>query len=180
MRSKYDKTDRKIKRALIEVYPKRNIQHITIDVICRKADIHRNTFYTHFENIDCLIDNIIADYYKGINKYNYADSIDIQEKDLKNRKIIAMTNLMQYHSENKNIYLTLFSPSSKYWLRYKEAVKRDLICAQDKCGYKFGTLQNYVTDMNVAAIIETTYKWLTVGKAKAEDIASMLVNTLQI
>lgn len=55
------KTKRSLKAALIEMLAKEDFEHISITELCRKADISRITFYSHYSDKYALLDDIFND-----------------------------------------------------------------------------------------------------------------------
>ena len=66
------KTKRSLKDALIEMLAREDFEHISITELCRRADISRITFYSHYSDKYALLDDIFndmlsigtADYYR--------------------------------------------------------------------------------------------------------------------
>lgn len=59
------KTEKELQTALIELMREKELKDITVGELTEKADIHRATFYTHYEDIYALYDEIergILDY----------------------------------------------------------------------------------------------------------------------
>ncbi len=55
------KTRRCLKSALIEMLAKEDFEHISITELCRRADISRITFYSHYSDKYALLDDIFND-----------------------------------------------------------------------------------------------------------------------
>ncbi|MDG5855628.1 TetR/AcrR family transcriptional regulator [Clostridium beijerinckii] len=69
----YEKADRRvkytkmiIKNSLLELMKERPISKVTVTDICKKADINRNTFYSHYANQFELLSNIEGELYEEI------------------------------------------------------------------------------------------------------------------
>ncbi len=60
--SRYEKastrTERSIQEAYWDIYEKEDSQKITVDEVCKKAGIHRSTFYYHFKSVDSILESI--------------------------------------------------------------------------------------------------------------------------
>lgn len=62
------KTDRELQKALISLMKEKELKDITVRELAQKADVHRATFYTHYEDIydlyrqieDCATDYICS------------------------------------------------------------------------------------------------------------------------
>lgn len=55
------KTQKSIKRALIELIEEKDVFQITVKELSEKADINRKTFYSHYRNIDDIFNAIDQD-----------------------------------------------------------------------------------------------------------------------
>lgn len=50
-----------LKSAFLELFKRRDPENISIVDLCRKAGVHRSTFYAHYEIIDQLIHEVLRD-----------------------------------------------------------------------------------------------------------------------
>lgn len=73
---------KKIKNSLIELLEIKSITEITIKELCEHADINRGTFYTHYTNLNDLVDKLEDDVIEmiitntdisNLQSYNYRD-----------------------------------------------------------------------------------------------------------
>ncbi len=72
------KTKRSLKTTLIEMLAKEDFEHISITELCRKADVSRITFYSHYNDNYALLADIFEDmlrigtedYYRRQREYN--------------------------------------------------------------------------------------------------------------
>lgn len=55
------KTKRNLKEALIAMLAKEDFEHISITELCRKAEVSRITFYSHYSDKYALLDDIFND-----------------------------------------------------------------------------------------------------------------------
>ena len=55
------KTKRSLKAAMTEMLGKEDFEHISITELCRKAEISRITFYSHYSDKYALLDDIFND-----------------------------------------------------------------------------------------------------------------------
>ncbi|HJB15429.1 MAG TPA: TetR/AcrR family transcriptional regulator [Candidatus Blautia excrementipullorum] len=58
------KTKRSLKKTLTEMLGKENFEHISITELCRKAEVSRITFYSHYSDKYALLDDIFSDMIK--------------------------------------------------------------------------------------------------------------------
>lgn len=77
------KTKKSLKNAMIEMLGKKDFEHITITELCRKAEVSRITFYSHYNDKYALLDDIFedmlqigtADYYRRQKENNPAGKL---------------------------------------------------------------------------------------------------------
>ena len=78
------KTKRSLKTALIDMLAKEDFEHISITELCRRADVSRITFYSHYNDKYALLDDIFEDmlrigtedYYRRQREYNPTGKLD--------------------------------------------------------------------------------------------------------
>lgn len=58
------KTEAQLRKGLLELLKKKNIQDITVKELVDTVDINRSTFYLHYKDIYDLLEKIEADYFK--------------------------------------------------------------------------------------------------------------------
>lgn len=58
------KTKRSLKKALTDMLEKEDFEHISITELCRKAEVSRITFYSHYSDKYALLDDIFSDMIK--------------------------------------------------------------------------------------------------------------------
>ena len=63
-------TKKVIKESLIELLKTREIHQVTVTDICKKADINRGTFYTHYKDAFDLFQSMEDELFHQILKYH--------------------------------------------------------------------------------------------------------------
>lgn len=51
-------TKTKLRNALLELRRERRMDSITISLICERAKVNRNTFYSHYSSVEALVDEV--------------------------------------------------------------------------------------------------------------------------
>lgn len=69
-----------IKDALMELLSSKSLSEISVKEICDKADVNRSTFYSHYEDLFCLLKSIEQDFFDRL-PVNYT-TISNAQKDL--------------------------------------------------------------------------------------------------
>ena len=110
------KTKKSLKHAMIEMLAGEDFEHISITELCRKADVSRITFYSHYSDKYALLDDIFND----MLRIGMEDYYRRQEENNPSRKLAAgYVNMLdcildlyyarfdffQYTNPEKNPYL---------------------------------------------------------------------------
>ena len=103
MDARIEKTKRKIKDALFSILEKKAIADVTISEICLKARVNRNTFYSHFDTpekvLEEIMDEYLAEEYKVLNAYAATKEIVIAACEFTKKhakeNIVLLSNLSE-------------------------------------------------------------------------------------
>ncbi len=66
---RYNETKQKIKGTFLKLLKEKKANQITVTEICRGAQIHRTTFYGHYEDIPSLYQEMVGEMYQEIMGY---------------------------------------------------------------------------------------------------------------
>ncbi len=109
--SKYFSTAKKIDRALLELLEKKEFEYISVTEICRKAGVHRSTFYLHYSTVADLVNEctryIMDDFFESMPDYmnNFPDKI--KNCTLKELFLVTpeyLTPYLTYIKEHKKLF----------------------------------------------------------------------------
>lgn len=78
---KFQNTAKKMNSALIELLEEKEFSQITVLEVCKKANVNRSTFYSHYNNTYDLLEEVYVSFNKNLDKYFNADD-DLFEKDM--------------------------------------------------------------------------------------------------
>lgn len=122
----YEKADQRvrytkmvIKNSLLELMRERPISKVTVTDICRKADINRNTFYSHYANQFELLSSIEDELYEDIRQ------VAGRTMNLEGSGKLSY-EICKYIKANSNICKVLFSENGN-----KDLLKRILYISHD-------------------------------------------------
>ena len=92
---RYKMSNEKIEKAFLSLIKNNNYENITISQICKLANIHRSTFYLHYDDINDLIIKIESKFAKNmLDIFNYGTR---QNND-------AIIDMFNFVKENKLFY----------------------------------------------------------------------------
>lgn len=122
----YEKADHRvrytkmvIKNSLLELMRERSISKVTVTDICKKANINRNTFYSHYANQFELLSNIEDELYEEIRQVvEHTMNLEASEK--------LSYEICKYIKANRNICEVLFSENGD-----KDFLERILYISHD-------------------------------------------------
>lgn len=63
---RYSDTEQRIDRVFMELLEKKELKEITVSEICRRADIHRTTFYGHYTDVYDLMYKMLGRTYEKL------------------------------------------------------------------------------------------------------------------
>ncbi len=97
------KTRDRLAKALFQMASRKKLRSISISELCKKAEVNRNTFYSHYESVEALIDeiesNFIADIY---NQLNISEKTTQNVTDL----LISVLDVVKKNKEITSILLS--------------------------------------------------------------------------
>lgn len=107
-------TKKMIKDAMLELLSKKNINRISIKELCELADINRSTFYSYYDDIYSLLNEIEDELIANIpHKHELFDS------RTKNELIDIFNNYFSYIKENAYAFRILLIDSNNITFRNK-------------------------------------------------------------
>lgn len=59
-------TENKIKGVFLNLLKEKDISRISVSEICKRAEIHRTTFYVHYKDVADLMEHLVAEMYQQI------------------------------------------------------------------------------------------------------------------
>ncbi|MBD5429060.1 hypothetical protein [Lactobacillus sp.] len=114
-----------LKKALIELLIKENLTQISVKKLCQQAQIGRSTFYTYYNNIDEVLEEI---------ENNLVEQLSTKDKKItdshrnKPADFAYFTDVVDFVSEHKNeiLVLTKYNPNARFIEKWKNAIKDNL------------------------------------------------------
>lgn len=99
-------TKKIIKESLIDLLQHKEIHEVTVTDICRKSDINRGTFYTHYKDTYDLLKSLEDELFNQILEY-------IEETPVEDYKDVLLLKALELIQENKELCKILFSKQMK-------------------------------------------------------------------
>ena len=95
-------TKKIIKESLIDLLKSKKIHEVTVTDICKKSNINRGTFYTHYKDAYDLLKSIEDELFNQI-------SIYIEETPVEDYKDVLLLKALELIYDNKDLCKILFS-----------------------------------------------------------------------
>lgn len=106
------KTKDRLKNALLAILQEKGLEEVTISEICIKASVNRNTFYSHYQSVNELLEEIEAHFLEII-----LSKIHVDDESLADVSDI-LSKILECVKENKEMCQLLFSDNGdKNFLR---------------------------------------------------------------
>lgn len=177
----FTEAQRALQRAVLILYEEMEVCQISVKMLCAKANVARSTFYTYYEVVDDIMqeieDELIAQLMLINDKFSTADVITVDSLDF------FQDNLKLVLDNKKLFYLFLVKrPNNRFTQKWKRGIKYhfyyrlseskvgedkelmlELIAAQTIAAYTFWLQNPYEINLNmVKKLISDTlkiYEW---------------------
>lgn len=162
---RFRKTERKIIDAFTQLLSEKELPEITVSEICRLSNIHRTSFYLHFQDVYALMEAIedrLASYYGSLFTES-SGRYDLGERFLR---------LFQFISEHQPFYRA-------YWQRAKDLKVLDAVlpegdvrvrAAAEKYGIRSEVTLRYRQLFFKAGLAALIGCWLKRGCAETPEV----------
>lgn len=175
---KQKKTQRQIAEAYISIYEANPYAKITVSQVCKKAGVHRSTFYLHYDNIGFMLREIEDSIFEEIEKYFI--KIHLMDFDKIRREYLEGTDLDEikdFYFQNKHLLRTLLAPygSSCFFNKLKKGIVECFEWILYRSKLDMGPRQEYILSSMATGIIDILYNWLKDEDMEIEEIAKIII-----
>ena len=127
---RFIETKQNIENVFQELLKEEEVSKITVSEICRRAGIHRTTFYGHFEDVNDLMQKMIQDMYRQMMEHFIVDE-RLWLDD-------GFLNLFKLIRENKSFFKGYLESGSLQNLTFKvfpERLRNNMVYLQKEMGF---------------------------------------------
>ena len=174
---KHQNTHTKICRALLELLETTEYENITVSAICEQAQIHRTTFYSHFQNIaeilDVINDGLLE---KFFSENNFNGSLICDPNSFANNPYLILnredlSKLLAFIKSHARLYLIIATHRSilRLGLPEKDISQKIFIPSMSKVKPYTTKDLDYVFDFYVAGAQKILTKWILGNCAESEE-----------
>lgn len=169
------KTRAKLRKALFTQMQRKGVHDISVHEITDLAGLNRSTFYLHYENVESMLEQIVAeiseDFFLLIKKHLFSDHNP--------SRLNYLTELFQLHAKHSDFFLVLFgtkqeSDLSKSMESFLKKIINDLMQARNpQCRAKF----EYHFQFFAYGFKKIAIEWiLSDMRESAEEMAATTLN----
>ena len=113
------KTKRSFQTALIELAKNQPLNKISVKTICEKAELSRNAFYFHYEDINALVKEVENSMIEEVK----AMFIEIGKVEFPDNVLVVIESLTNYFIENRDA--TLMLTDSTYSTSFTKRIDKE-------------------------------------------------------
>ena len=157
MGEKSNKVEAQLKIALITLLREKELKYITISELCKEAEIHRSTFYKHYDDIDSLFESLEDHFLMQID--GFFASLNPFSKDSALKLIIK---ILSYLKENKEITNSINSVYLKPTF-FEKVARMPTIYAKSKnfpLAISSGKMMNYTLIYIISGTMTLIRQWI--------------------
>lgn len=170
------KTKKALHTALADLLQKKDLRDISIRELTDAADIHRGTFYSHYQDIYDLYEEIESDFFEEISTYMVFDPT--------HSYIDTFQSTIDFVEKNAAFYRVMYSNQSGGLFRMK---LRDFyeskfieICLEDEEGMTIDTMPErwkYIIRYQVDGILSLLSLWIESNFSMSkEDLLELMID----
>lgn len=151
-----------IKNSLIDLLEEKYISEISVTELCKRAQIHRSTFYSHYENVMDVLDEIQSDVYEELENY-LNDSPSLK---------VTLNKCLSYVKQNSKAFKILLGQKGNE--RFKSIVLRlsfDTYKIKDNTDSEFF----YHRVFNTNGFVGIIEHWLNSGMTEDTEYLSDII-----
>ena len=176
--SKNKKTDRRVlytkmflRESLLTIMKEKPIAKITPTELCRHAGLNRNTFYTHFNSPEALLDSIENEFYEQV---RHSIEHSLVDGDITS----SLTGICQSIFDNRDLCAVLFTEYGN-----KDFLRRIIDLAHDRTVSEWNVLgvkedseqMEMLYCFSVNGSVSVIQKWIQDGmKSTPNEIAQFI------
>jgi AcrR family transcriptional regulator len=159
-----------LKEALLSLLSEMKISEIKVISLCQRAEINRATFYSHYNNVFELFDEIINEFMNEVCKF----VSKLNENLSKEEKRIVYINLIKYIDKNSSLFILFFENSKNIELSNIQSESLQLKIRQ-KIKSNNEMLTKYIANYYIYSGGAILYTWLKNCKKESyEEISKIL------
>ncbi len=164
-------TENRIKRAYLELVKEKGVKAVSVSEICRKAQIHRTTFYVHYLDTEDLLQKMTDDMYRQLQEIFQAEEYGVW-----NGGFLRLFEEVQKEQEFFRVYVNSIGEIHMEYALLPEALQKNLDRVVNPEAIKSKETQEYLRMFFCAGLSAIMMKWIKEGcKKSPRYMADILV-----
>lgn len=160
-------TQKVIKESLLELLKEKDIHKVTVTDICKKADINRGTFYSHYKDAYDLLDSMENEFFDTA--YNFVKGHD-------EGALLKVLNLIK---ENKDLCKIIFCIQMDPKILNRIFLIADKIDLKSMVKDEDKVYTDYLIKCSVGGIIAIIQNWLEGGLKEEPEFILDIINRVR-
>lgn len=158
---KFQNTAKKMNSALIELLEEKEFSQITVLEVCKKANVNRSTFYSHYNNTYDLLEEVHVSFNKKLDKYFSTDDNELFKNDL-SISIRNTASYLEFIKEHHFFFKAYMSNLNnfKHDEFYSSIKEKVLIPLLEKKRITNKTAVNYVAQFYLQGVAAIIKEWI--------------------
>ena len=129
---RFIETRNKIKYVYLQLLKEKDANKITVSEICEKAEIHRTTFYGHFESAPALMDTLIKEMYEQIMSF----FIESESSTKQMGQFEQLFALVKEHQDFFRQYFTSFGQHNLFQHEFPNLLNENMEGVMKEMGFQ--------------------------------------------
>lgn len=158
--AKFHNTSKKMNNALTQLLEEKEFSQITVLEICKKANVNRSTFYSHYNNTHDLLEELHMSFTNELYKYfSTDDDITENEPDISVSKTVSY---LEFIKDRKSFFKTYMSNLNNFKRdEFHSYIKvRVLVPLLEKKGITNETDIDYISQFYLKGIAAIIKEWI--------------------
>jgi AcrR family transcriptional regulator len=175
------KTNQLLKDTFIELYTHKPINKISVKELCQRANLNRGTFYSYYENIDNLLEEIEEELLSDLVNIIKTENIIIHTKEDLDIFLETIKKLTDYIRKHGDYFKALLGKNGDNLFTYKikNTMKKKLSIKFKAEKRNVGNLNEYLLEYISSANIGVITYWVETGmKTTPEELMGLMVKIL--
>lgn len=172
------KTKRAIKKSFFELMNEIGFSKINVTKIIERAEINRNTFYSHYLDKYDLLEKIVDELMDGFQSIAADAPIDqLMSRDYTSKPLtVYITQLIGYIHENGELFMLLISDKGDPSVIGKLREMMRCVWIEKDVLDKFSIPQNYVFAAQIGMVIGLIEEWVKNGyRETPEEFGEIII-----
>lgn len=165
-------TENKIKWVFLNLLVEKELKSISVSEICKKAEIHRTTFYVHYKDVADLMEHMVAEMYLQI--------MDMFVEEGKGMREGGFRRLFELVGQHRTFFSAYINAAGMFELTYDripEALRENIDKIMSVMGYASEEEMLYHQTFFCEGLSAVIHRWVRRGcKESPEEMERIIIS----